>query len=376
MDISTDRIINPQQESPLFNQIPPEVRNQIFMLALTAYEDPASRKYRVSAYYCRPGFTRALRIDTALLLTCRRVHCETSKLPASINEHTSWCARKPPNVTKNHLSVDSRPCSIIRRQNIRTVHVFAQQFWLEGNGFAGFTRLWDYACPTTLIITLRHSDWWWWESKAPLTIDPKQEGKASVDRHSLPSDPFAPRSWGNQFRRIKGLKRLELELETVQKKKPELDAIVDRANGWQFPLGDDRVLHLDKSKTKRSGWIGAYMDPYRKYANEYESEDQNAVGNSTEQVARSPELGNHPVSNPSIGNSSASNIHCLPAQSQAASAESSVTELRMENYETTLYKARERFQPAGVKFDDAGFEKALSVHSRSIYYVVTLTWEA
>ncbi|KAL8789482.1 MAG: hypothetical protein Q9213_001095 [Squamulea squamosa] len=371
-----DRTIHPQQDSPLFNKIPPEVRNQVFLLALTAYEDPASRKYRPSAYYCRPGFTRALRIDTALLLTCRRVHCETSKLPASINEHTSWCGRKPPNVKKNHLSVDDRPCSIIRRQNVRTVHVFAQQFWLEGNGFAAFTKLWDYACPTTLIITLRHTDWWWWENKAPLTFDPKQEGKASVDRHSQSSDPFAPKSWGNQFRKIKGLKRLELELETVQKKKQELDAIVDRADSWQFALGDDRVLRLDKSKTKRSGWIGAYIDPYRKYTTEYESEDPNAVGNSTDQSARTPEFGNHPASDLSISNSSASSTHCFSAQSQAASAGSSVTELRVENYETTLIKAIERFEPAGVKFDNAGFEKALSVHLRSLYYLVTLTWEA
>lgn len=259
MALSMDHAINPQSDSPLFNRIPPEVRNEIFKLALTVYEDPKSRKYRASAYYCRPGFTRAHRTDTDLLLTCRRVYWETFRLPASINEHTSWYWRKPPGIKNNLIPIDDRPCSIIRRQGLRTVHVFAQQIWLEEVGFTGFTGLWEYACPTTLIITLRHSDWWWWESEEPLNFDPKQEGKASTEKYSRPSDPFEPRSWGGQFRKIKGLRKLQLELETVDKKKSELDAIVDRAGGWEFTLGDEHVLRLNKSKTRRTGRIGAWL---------------------------------------------------------------------------------------------------------------------
>lgn len=47
-----------------------------------------------------------------------------------------------------------------------------------------------------------------------------------------------------------------MELETVEKKKLELDVIVARAPGWQFPLGDQHVLILDESKTRRTGWVG------------------------------------------------------------------------------------------------------------------------
>ena len=47
-----------------------------------------------------------------------------------------------------------------------------------------------------------------------------------------------------------------LELETVEKKKDELDAIVSRAPGWRFALYDGQVLVLDESRTTRTGWLG------------------------------------------------------------------------------------------------------------------------
>ncbi|KAL2050533.1 hypothetical protein ABVK25_009202 [Lepraria finkii] len=52
------------------------------------------------------------------------------------------------------------------------------------------------------------------------------------------------------------LKVFQLELETVEKKKDELDAIVARAPSWQFPLDGDRIMLLDESKTKHIGWLG------------------------------------------------------------------------------------------------------------------------
>ena len=68
--------------------------------------------------------------------------------------------------------------------------------------------------------------------------------------------PFQRGSWGDAFRNISGLERFVLELETVEKKKGELDAIVSRAPGWQFVLHDGQVLVLDESKTTRTGWLG------------------------------------------------------------------------------------------------------------------------
>lgn len=257
--------INLQADSPLFNYIPPEIRNNIFKFALTAYEDP-TRKYRRNAYYYRPGYTCAHKIDTNLLLTCRLVYAETAHLPASINEHVSWHYRAPPGIEKRAFQIDDTPASLLRRRELRKIHIFAQQYWLEAGdrGFGGFTRLWTVMCPINLKITIRHTDWWCWEIDAPLALDPKRAGRPSAQKHSRPCDPFEPGSWGSAFRRIRGLRCLQLELETVESKKTELDAIVGRANEWQFPLGDDHILIPDQSKIKRTGWIGEYIGECRR----------------------------------------------------------------------------------------------------------------
>lgn len=252
--VPSPKVINPQLASPLFNRLPPEVRNMIFRFALTAYEDPA-RKYERQAYYYRPGYTCPRKIDIDLLLTCRLVHAETASLPASINEHLSWYWRGPPEAKRNGLPSDSSPGSSLRRRELRSIHIFAQQYWLE-QSFAGFTQFWNISCPTHLKITIRHTDWWWWEDQAPLALDPKREDRPLAHIHSSPSDPFEPQSWGAQFRKIRGLQNLQLELETVKSKRPELDAIVTRAPGWKFALGDDQILVLDESKTQRRGWVG------------------------------------------------------------------------------------------------------------------------
>ncbi|KAL9618997.1 MAG: hypothetical protein Q9204_008338 [Flavoplaca sp. TL-2023a] len=369
MALSIDHPAHPQLASPLFSRIPPEIRNHIFKLALTAYEDPDAEQYRVMTHYRRPGFTRPHKIDTSLLLTCRHIYRETSKIPASLNEHISWYWREPPGIKKNHVPIDDRPCSIIRRQELRTVHIFAQQFWLEGYGFAGFTGLWECACPTTLIITLRHSDWWWWESEEPLTLDPKQEGKASIDKHSRPSDPFEPNSWGNQFRKIKGLRKLQLELETVDKKKSELDAIVGRAGGWEFILGDDRVLRLSESKTRRTAWIGAWLDPQG--GEENDDDHDNEDDDDDEE---------HDEVHESQG----------PTTTGDTAIQDSGSQDHKQNYlkgceligysqniigATLRRKAREKLEGEGVSFTEDASVKGLPIKA-SIYYVVTLIWEA
>lgn len=249
--------INPQSSSPLFNRIPAEIRNYIFELALTAYDDH-TKPYYNGQYYYRPGHRYAHKVDTNLLLTCRRVLAETKDIPASINEHTCWFGRAPPWATTNgltRLANDDTVGVLVRRNALKHVHLFTQQTWLEGS-FRQFTDLWRSATPTHLKITLRHSDWWWWEHEAPLALEPKHRGIPRPNAISQPSDPFVGGSWGSAFHEISGLETFELELETVEKKKGELDAIVSRAPGWQFPLHDGKVLVLDESRTTRTGWLG------------------------------------------------------------------------------------------------------------------------
>ena len=251
--------IDPQSTSPLFNRIPAEIRNYIFELALSAYDDH-SKPYNNGQYYYRPGHRYAHKVDTNLLLTCRRVLAETKYMPASINEYTCWFEfkRAPPWASTNgltRLANEDTVGVLMRRNALKYVHLFTQQTWLEGS-FMKFTDLWKSATPTHLKITLRHSDWWWWEREAPLALEPKHHGIPRPNAISQPTDPFASGSWGSAFHEISGLEIFELELETVEKKKGELDAIVSRAPGWQFPLHDGQVLVLDESRTTRTGWLG------------------------------------------------------------------------------------------------------------------------
>ena len=259
--------INPQAESPLFNRLPSEIRNHIFRLAVTAYED-RDRKYRLSAFYYRSGHTCVHRIDTSLLRTCRLVYEEAARLPASINELTCWFYRGPTFCLEPFLSLlNDRPDTLIRQQELRQVHIFAQQYWLEGGGgnmgpvagFSAFLKLWDYTHPTHLTITIRHTDWWWWEWNNPIALDPKQERRADPENYRSLTEPIAPGSWGGTLGRLSGLQVFEMELETVEIQKGELDAIADMAKGWRFPLHDGKVLILDQTRTRRTGWVGAKL---------------------------------------------------------------------------------------------------------------------
>lgn len=112
----------------------------------------------------------------------------------------------------------------------------------------------------SIVLTRRNTtDWWWWENSTRLALDAKQKGTASVTSHSSATDGFHVKSWGHQFSVFKGLKTFELELETVEGKRKELDEIAIRAADWHFPLGDGNVLVLNSAKTKRTGWHGVNL---------------------------------------------------------------------------------------------------------------------
>lgn len=85
MTSSMPENIDPQSASPLFNRIPAEIRNQIFELALSAYDDK-NKPYNNGSYYYRPDHRYAHKVDTNLLLTCRRIYNEKD-IPASINPY-------------------------------------------------------------------------------------------------------------------------------------------------------------------------------------------------------------------------------------------------------------------------------------------------
>ena len=243
-----------QEESPLFNLMPGEIRDRIFQYAVTEHVF-RKEEFEKNSHYYRPGFRFAdQKIDTALLTTCRRIYEETRHLPSRNHVQVEWCYRAPPN-TNHSLSIFDE--KRIDMKALRSLHLFTQQFWLE-DWHRGDAKLVAERMPNLhyLKITLRHGDWWSWESSSSLRFDPKQSGTAHMHSQSEPNDPFHGGSWGRQMRRFAKLKLLELELESIEGKRTELDDIVRRAPGWHFPGAGNQVFVLNPQETKRTGRIG------------------------------------------------------------------------------------------------------------------------
>ncbi|KAF7323710.1 hypothetical protein MKEN_00591900 [Mycena kentingensis (nom. inval.)] len=277
-----------QLQSPLFTTLFPELRTIIFTIALTEYDDK-TRPYSKHSWCYRPGFTHAGKISTGLLATCRRVYFEagTHTAAVALNEHVFWMNRHPED-NGRRIEFMLPAFSEEQRAKIDSVRFFAQMYWLEGRRALRAPRLaLDFAdlasnptlpplglnpspiditipapphappahpqTPTNLPhralhpqspLTIRHSDWWYWEQHQPLRMDRPEK------------------SWGAWIGSIPGIEVLELELETIDAKKAELEGIVRGAVGWRIPLnadgeeGEGWVLVHDGERPRESMWLG------------------------------------------------------------------------------------------------------------------------
>ena len=260
--ITSRPYINPQIASPLFSKLPAEIRNHIFYYALLAYPDP-TRPYSKHSYWYRPGFTHVRAINVSLLLTCRRVYLETHMVHITQNEHVIWGVEKPriPPGSTNYLLHD-RQMTFSHRNAVQFVHLFTQQFWLEDwkNRWLKFSESWPEIGPKRLRITIRHTDWWYnlLGENSPLALDPKRKGRARVGEWVPNDQPYESGSWGSRFENLPGLKIFELELETIEAKRDQLDTIVEKARCWRFPSSDGNVLVMhDDEKIFKSAWTGS-----------------------------------------------------------------------------------------------------------------------
>ena len=113
--------------------------------------------------------------------------------------------------------------------------------------------------PPRLRITIRHTDWWYdyLGENRPLALDPKRKGEARVGEWVAAEEGFERDSWGARFENLKGVRVLELELETVRRKRAELDNNLVMAPTWRFRLGDENLLVLDEGATERWEWTGS-----------------------------------------------------------------------------------------------------------------------
>ncbi|MCJ1432846.1 hypothetical protein MMC27_002204 [Xylographa pallens] len=243
-----DGHIAPQDHCPLLKVLPSEIRHLIFSLVLTAYD---GKPYGKGTYYDRPGYHHSRRIDTKLLCTCKVVYLECSLLPVKLNEINAWYGpeRGPP---QYQLRKETTWPATFEQIAASRWHIFMQQKCLESNWVDD--TLPDIN-PPIIHMTIRHTDWWDWEHGRALHLDPKQAGQAQKPFRTE-DESFLDGSWGGAFRHLRGLQQFVLELETVEAQRAELDEIITRAAGWRFPLGDGKILVLDKSETVHSTWRG------------------------------------------------------------------------------------------------------------------------
>lgn len=220
--------------------------------------------YIKQTFWERPDTSHRLVLDTRLLRACRRVYLETYLLPCFQTERIYWWGRGPTEeLSCCNPAHDLQKMTPAHRSRA-AVHVFIQQFQLEGS----FKRLFlgDYFRPASLKLTLRHTDWWYWEQSAPLCLDPKQNGRPRTFRYVPRDGAFGNSSWGVCLAAVNGLQTFNLELETVSSKKGELDDIVRRAYDWVFPMHDGAFLVCDPNSRKVTEWKG--IDRFYELSNE------------------------------------------------------------------------------------------------------------
>ena len=146
-----------------------------------------------------------------------------------------------------------------------SLHLFADQDYFESMGWD--IRPWDPPVLElkdlrSLKITIRYFDWRSFENGCPLQLDASQEPlKVRRTRSTAPAG-LQKKHWGRQFLLFKGLKKLELELETVEENREELDEIVTQAADWRIPLQHRNVFVMNPARTKKTGWHGVRNREY------------------------------------------------------------------------------------------------------------------
>jgi hypothetical protein len=250
-----------QSASPLFTVLPPELRIFIFELVLSPFPNATATAVPFSSFGFRPETEYPMVQDVALLRSCRSIYLETYTLPASLRTFVSWAlvwaerapqrgpwpARHGPGM---FFRVPGPGAGLSRlvphaRPYVCALHVYAQQISLEREDWAraclGDDELALAASILSLRITVRHTDFWFWEQDRPLAMDGKTKYGAA---------------WRAQFAAFPALDTLELELETLGRRRAELDALVAHVRTWQITLADGRVLTAAGVPLRSHTWDG------------------------------------------------------------------------------------------------------------------------
>ncbi|OCK83006.1 hypothetical protein K432DRAFT_292037 [Lepidopterella palustris CBS 459.81] len=217
-----------QRQSPLFSVLPPELRNQIFELAVSQYDD-LSRPYRENAYWYRPGHHYEPRTDTRLLRTCRLVYYETCVIPMRSATHHVYF--------EHGISVPNYFFHFARKEqeNIYHLHIFTnfRQYELRfiQNLLTGLRLHWK-----RITMTVRTTDWLTWD-----------DGGSARDMEKNLKTLILPDS----------CKEFVLEFEAPATRKTERDQRISGAATWEFKAQSGAVFTTEASRIAISTWTGS-----------------------------------------------------------------------------------------------------------------------
>ncbi|KAJ5156832.1 hypothetical protein N7492_009635 [Penicillium capsulatum] len=232
-----------QSQCPLFTVLPPEIRSEIFAHALTGAAD-LTQPPDQGNYCTRPGYENGHRTWTQLLTTCKRVYTEAWFMPFINSEHAFYMTsdeRRPQRVAsakKLQQSLD-----LIRDRhggtNGGSIRIFSQLAELETTkDFQGIFTMRHFR-PTNVAITIRYTDTWYWESNSPLRI----KG-----------------SWGERLILPASVSCFQIELESIERRKEEVDYVAtEAATKWHFTRSDGTRFLSKPSNIAITRWSGSSM---------------------------------------------------------------------------------------------------------------------
>ncbi|KAH6874638.1 hypothetical protein BKA70DRAFT_1378810 [Coprinopsis sp. MPI-PUGE-AT-0042] len=257
-----------QSASPLFTIFPPEIRAEIFALALCSFSD-TSNPYPFNSYWYRPGYTAPKRTEVSLLLACRRIYEEVRELiwkdGNGNDEQAFWWGsndRRPQeyggwsyeflrhSLTDVTRRVSNSPFQSNRQlkftsahwSRIRSIHIFPQMWAFLSRAFVRTFIQAKGLRPRTVKVTIRYTDWWYWEANYPLQLS-----SIVPERDAY----YFPES----------VDTLIIELESAEHKKTELEDMVKEVlhdkEVWRWKRLDDEYLELDEGMgVKEWEWMG------------------------------------------------------------------------------------------------------------------------
>ncbi|KAK5102457.1 hypothetical protein LTR70_000313 [Exophiala xenobiotica] len=238
---------NDQHSSSLFSVLPVEVRDAIFMYALSDYED-MTRPYAVETCYRRPEYMAPRKTETALLRTCQAIYCDAWYWPWTQARHTFFLTaggRKPMKTTETsqmertlRLIEKLHPDVPARSKEVSNIQIFAQLYLLEpGQRLSHILQI-SHFSPRTVTITLRHTDMWHWEQDAPIHIK-------------------SP--WVSKCRFPASVTNVRLQLESIERRKPQVDYVANKIReDWHFTRTDDTHLVCDvQAPLEELRWVGS-----------------------------------------------------------------------------------------------------------------------